>query len=97
MTHNKDGFTLTLDQDEGLTRDAFPLNITNRRLESVQTEYDYKKRGKCIVLSTGNCCYYVYSKDRSFIVTELEFAVEAYAKLRDKTNYTKKTIGSTGA
>ena len=96
MTHNKDGFTLTLDQDEGITRDAFPLNITNRRLESVQTEYNYKKRGKCIVLSTGNCCYYVYSKDRSFIVTELEFAVEAYAKLRDKTNYTKKTIGSTG-
>ncbi len=77
LIHNAEGFTLTLDNDPGITLDSFPLTVPNKRLESVQTEYDYKKRGKCIVLSTQNCCYYVYSKDESFLVTELEFAVEA--------------------
>lgn len=77
LIHNAEGFTLTLDNDPGITLDSFPLTVPNNRLESVQTEYDYKKRGKCVVLSTQNCCYYVYSKDESFLVTELEFAVEA--------------------
>lgn len=74
--HNGEGFVLTLDEDEGITRDAFPLKIPNRALESVQTEYNYRGKGKCIVLSTRDCCYYAYSKAEEFLVTELEFAVE---------------------
>lgn len=56
--------------------DDFPLEIHNRNLESVQTEYNYRKKGKCIVLSTKDCCYYVYSYDPEFCVTKLQFATE---------------------
>lgn len=51
----------------------FPHNIR----ESVQTEYDYKGTGMCIVLSTSGCCYYIYSKDEHFNPTELQFIGEA--------------------
>ncbi len=88
MSNDKTKLILANTNEQGT--DA--LNIQRNAVFSTP----HRHYAKCIVLSTGNCCYYVYSKDRSFIVTELEFAVEAYAKLRDKTNYTKKTIGSTG-
>lgn len=46
--------------------------------ESVQTEYNYKGKGMCIVLSTSNCCYYIYSKDKDFNPTELQFIGEYF-------------------
>lgn len=52
----------------------------NRNLESTQTEYNYRGRGKCIVLSTQDCCYYIYSDAPEFCVTKLMFAVEAIHK-----------------
>lgn len=44
--------------------------------QSVQTEYNYRKRGPCIVLSTKDCCYYIYSEDANFNPTELQFVGE---------------------
>lgn len=76
LKHDINGFTLSLDDNSLDTFDTFPLIIKNKDLESVQTEYNYRNKGKCIVLSTKNCCYYVYSKAPEFIVTKLEFAVE---------------------
>lgn len=76
LIHNMQGFTLSLDEQKVPTADEFPLTIANAALESVQTEYNYRERGKCIVLSTQDCCYYVYSDEPEFIVTKLEFAVE---------------------
>ena len=81
LNHDGEYFVLTLDEDEGITRDSFPLRIPNGSLESAQTEYNYRERGKCIVLSTRDCCYYVYSKAEEFLVTELEFAVEEINRL----------------
>ena len=72
------GFYLSIDEEQKKTENYEPLFFSTGKLESLQTEYNYKKRGKCIVLSTKDCCYYVYSEDESFIVTELEFAVERY-------------------
>ncbi len=51
----------------------FPHNIR----ESVQTEYDYRgKSGECIVLSTKECCYYLYPGSPGFNPTELQFIGE---------------------
>ncbi len=80
LIHNMSGYTLSLDNVETEAAkklvDTFPLIIPNKILESTQTEYDYRGKGKCIVLSTRDCCYYVYSEASEFIVTKLEFAVE---------------------
>lgn len=68
LIHNKKGFTLEI-KDKAM---FFPTKI----MPSVQTEYNYKGKGKCIVLSTKDCCYYVYCKDSGFNPTKLQFAAE---------------------
>ena len=89
LRHDAEGYTLSLDDMERASvralRDVFPLRIPNSRLESTQTEYNYHGKGKCIVLSTANCCYYVYSDAPEFLVTKLEFAVEESHKSRKCT------------
>lgn len=86
LIHNMSGYRLSLDDmnSDAAKRlvDTFPLQITNKALESTQTEYNYREKGKCIVLSTKDCCYYVYSESQEFIVTKLEFAVEELGRLR---------------
>ncbi len=72
----------------------FVLKVSNQEYhfphhirESVQTEYDYRGRGMCIVLSTSDCCYYIYSRDETFQPTRLQFLgeylyiIQAIAKL----------------
>ncbi len=63
-----DGFTLQLKDSIHRFRHAMR--------ESVQTEYDYKGKGMCIVLSDHDCCYYIYTKDAVFNPTKLQFAGE---------------------
>jgi len=86
LIHTLSGYTLHLDcpDSEAVKKspDSFPLVIPNKTLESTQTEYDYRGKGKAIVLSTKNCCYYIYSDAPEFLVTKLEFAVEEINKLR---------------
>ena len=85
LIHTLSGYTLHLDcPDSELVKnspDSFPLVIPNKTLESTQTEYNYRGKGKAIVLSTKNCCYYIYSDAPDFPVTKLEFAVEEINKL----------------
>ena len=77
---------LTLSKDEfwleycDLTGRDTILQFPHKFRESVQTEYNYRKKGKCIVLSTKDCCYYVYSDDKRFEPTELQFAGEYFFK-----------------
>lgn len=70
LVHDRKGFSLDFsDSGEHL---FFSASI----LYTVQTEYDYKGRGKCLVLSTKDCCYYLYSKEPEFNPTWLQFAAE---------------------
>ena len=55
LTQEEKGFTLSV-QDKTLVFDHVSR-------ESVQTEYNYRGRGACIVLSDRDCCYYIYSKE----------------------------------
>lgn len=52
------------------------LEFPHRIRESVQTEYNYRGKGMCIVLSTRDCCYYIYSDDSHFQPTEIQFIGE---------------------
>lgn len=76
LRHSYEGFELSLDEPFSGLADEFPLKIPSRCLESVQTEYNYRGKGKCIVLSSRNCCYYCYSDDPLFLVTKMEFITE---------------------
>lgn len=60
-----------------LTYDKTVLRFPHNIRESVQTEYDYRgKKGECIVLSTKDCCYYLYPESEDFNPTELQFIGE---------------------
>jgi 1-acyl-sn-glycerol-3-phosphate acyltransferase/DNA-directed RNA polymerase subunit RPC12/RpoP len=69
---------LSLDENEfKLMYGSEILHFPHRIRESVQTEYDYRgKKGPGIVLSTKDCCYYLYSKADDFNPTELQFVGE---------------------
>ena len=60
-----------------LTYGETVLHFLHSIRESVQTEYDYRgKSGECIVLSTKDCCYYLYPESPGFNPTELQFIGE---------------------
>ena len=63
--------------------DKFTLQVASQTLEfphkireSVQTEYNYRGKGMCIVLSSRDCSYYIYSEDPHFQPTEIQFIGE---------------------
>lgn len=73
LVFNQNEFVLDYSDANGKKcRLVFPHKIR----ESLQTEYNYRKKGRAIVLSTKDCCYYLYSKDSSFEPTELQFKSE---------------------
>lgn len=59
-----------------LTLGEYRLIFPHRIRESVQTEYNYKGKGMCIVLSTRDNCYYLYSEDVRFNPTWIQFVAE---------------------
>ena len=51
--------------------------------ESLQTEYNYRGHGPAIVLSHHDMTYYIYSNDKDFNPTELQFLSEALAHFQN--------------
>lgn len=70
LIHDADGFTLIVGREQWF--------FNHDSGESVQTEYNYRGKGPGIVLSTRDCCYYVYSEDNNFNPTRLQFAGEYF-------------------
>lgn len=68
LEHDREGFALEIKGER--------LFFPTKALPSVQTEYNYKGKGKCIVLSTKDCCYYIYCLSGDFNPTKLQFAAE---------------------
>jgi ribosomal protein S27AE len=56
------------------------INFPHKTRESLQTEYNYRGRGPAVVLSSQNMCYYLYSDDKDFNPTELQFMTEKLAQ-----------------
>lgn len=79
LVHDRTGFTLEF------SGSGQWLFFPTRQLYTVQTEYNYKGRGKCLVLSTKDCCYYLYNKEPEFNPTWLQFAAEIiYAEEKER-------------
>lgn len=77
LVHGAEGFTLYLEKD------GSRLFFGTKNLYTVQTEYNYKGKGKCLVLSTRDCCYYVYCDGKNFNPTKLQFAAEEIRRITD--------------
>ena len=82
-----------------LQTDKKQLFFSHKSMESLQTEYNYRKKGTCIVLSTRDCCYYVYpqkgGEETKFQPTKMQFATEyfhACAKGKGMRNLIKDII-----
>ena len=52
------------------------LHFPHKIRESLQTEYNYRGRGPAVVLSHRDMTYYLYSDDKDFNPTELQFVAE---------------------
>lgn len=68
LKHDSSGFTL---EAEGLFLQKDPLSMY-----SCHIEYEYKKKGDCIDLSTLEDTYYIYPKEKPFAVTKVALATE---------------------
>lgn len=75
LVHDRSGFTMYVDKD------GAPMFFGTKSLYTVQTEYNYKGKGKCLVLSTKDCCYYVYCDKKDFNPTKLQFAAEEVRRI----------------
>ena len=57
------------------------LHFPHKTRESLQTEYNYRGRGPAVILSHRDMTYYMYSNDRDFNPTELQFIAEYLSPL----------------
>jgi len=72
LTHDMNGFTLTgVWEDEPFTIDWPVASLTG-----CHVEYDYKKRGDCVDLSTHDDSFYLFPQSPDVAVTKLALATE---------------------
>lgn len=74
LVHDNNGFSLTF-TDYG---DNFEktLRFPPFSMLSVHTEYDYRKKGQCITLSTLDNTYFLFPEKSGFNATKIQFATE---------------------
>lgn len=78
LCHTPAGFSLWLPDEDN------PHIFASVGMASVHTEYDYRGRGDCVVLSTPGCCYYLYPQSSDVSVTKIQFAAERFFTLAQK-------------
>lgn len=74
LEYTEKGFSLTF--QEGHESIFFALRY------SLHVEYDYRKKGDAVVLSTRDCCYYLYPLSKTCSVTKIQFASEYLFQLK---------------
>jgi 1-acyl-sn-glycerol-3-phosphate acyltransferase len=88
LRHDTEGFSLAF-TGAGDTR-ASTLDFAPLTMSSVHTEYDYRGKGQCIVLSTLDNSYFLFMAEntRGFNVTKIQLATE-YLYKRAKQSATR--------
>ena len=76
LEHNKDGFSLTF-IEYGDTEEK-TLFFPSKSAFSVHTEYNYRKKGQCITLSTLDNTYFIFPRGDGFNATKIQFATEYF-------------------
>lgn len=74
LRHNEKGFSLTF-TDYG-KKNPSTLFFSAASCFSIHTEYDYRKKGQCITLSTADNTYFLFPRCENFNVTKIQFATE---------------------
>lgn len=81
IRHDEKGFVLTF--KDYIDKEEKRLLFQTAALSSIHTEYDYRGRGQCFVLSTKDDSYFLYPLEKAFNVTKTQFAAEyLYEKRR---------------
>lgn len=74
LVHEKTGFDLSFrDYRDGQQR---TLHFPSASMTSIHTEYDYRGKGQCVVLSVPDDTYFLFPLEKGFNATKIQFAVE---------------------
>ncbi len=76
LRHVKEGFYLTF-TDYG-EKEEKTLFFSSKTLYSIHTEYNYRKKGQCITLSTMDNTYFLFPLEAEFNATKIQFATEYF-------------------
>lgn len=76
LHHDKDGFILTF--TDNTDKEDKTLVVKSSTLFSIHTEYDYRRKGQCITLSTTDNTYFIYPLEEGFNATKIQFATEYF-------------------
>lgn len=87
IRHDEKGFVLTF--TDYIDKEEKRLLFQTAALSSIHTEYDYRGRGQCFVLSTKDDSYFLYPLEKAFNVTKTQFA--------DEYLYEKRRRGRSGS
>ncbi len=79
LKHSKEGFYLTF-RDYGESEEK-TMFFSSKTMWSVHTEYDYRKKGQCITLSTLDNTYFLFPLEEGFNATKIQFATEYFYTL----------------
>lgn len=76
LVHDSKEFTLSFTHYDDNRHVDF--KFTNKSMPSIHTEYNYRGKGQCIVLSTVDNTYFVFPENSAdgFNATKIQFAVE---------------------
>lgn len=80
--HDENGFQLTFIDYED--RKEKTLCFKTAALTSIHTEYNYRGKGQCFVLSTQDNSYFIYPLEEDFNVTKTQFAAEYLYERNEK-------------
>ncbi|MCL1917036.1 MAG: 1-acyl-sn-glycerol-3-phosphate acyltransferase [Peptococcaceae bacterium] len=86
LTHDESGFSLTF--TEYGEKEEKTLVFACESMNSIHTEYDYRRNGQCVVLSTQDNSYFLFPKEHGFNTTKIQFATE-YLYERKTEKYIK--------
>ena len=74
LVHDAGGFSMIF--TEYGDREEKTLFFPAISMSSIHTEYNYRKKGQCVTLSTPDNTYFIFPEDRGFNATKIQFAVE---------------------
>ena len=72
LTHGPEGFRLRIPST------GQELFFPTEQLFSIHNELDYRGWGDCVVLSTRDCCYYLFPDARKISVVKIQLAAEEF-------------------
>lgn len=78
LKQDKKGFTLILMEYGKNKKKSLFFSIYG--MNSIHTEYNYRKKGQCITLSKSKNTYFLYPLEKNFNVTKIQFATEYFYK-----------------